>query len=156
MPESIDATPLTLSNVPLDREKMEARLHSILGRFLIAFARIELNLTLRVGNDKSFCAKLERLRSSVLEVGDNDEAVREILAWVKAADSLREIRNLVAHGRWGYLVHLQQVALVSGYPPAPQPERHFSLDELAAIVSGAESLGNALSRLPALSDSKIR
>ena len=144
------------SNVPLDLGEMEARLHSIVGRFFVAFARIDLNLTLRVGNDKSFSAKLARLRSLVLEVGDNEETVREILAWVKDADSLREIRNLVAHGRWGYLVRFQQVALVSGYPSAPQAERHFSLDELAAIVSDAESLGNALSRLPALLDSKIR
>jgi hypothetical protein len=74
MKKSVYTTPLALLNAPLYRDEMEARLHSILGRFLIAFARIELNLTLRVGNDKLFGAKLGRLRSSVLEFGANEEA----------------------------------------------------------------------------------
>ena len=64
-----------------------------------------------------------------------------------AADSMRELRNRLAHGRWGFLVHLQQVAHVSGYPPGPQDEHRFSFGELDAIVEDAASLSNELGRL---------
>jgi hypothetical protein len=64
-----------------------------------------------------------------------------------AADSIREIRNLLAHGRWGYLPQVQRVVHVSGYPPDAQVERHFSLSGLEAIVKDAELLQNELIRI---------
>jgi hypothetical protein len=139
---------LTLQNLPLDDYEIEARLHSILGRFFVAVARIELNLSLRVGGDGSFSEKLERLLDAAIEFEDSEDAFCEILAWYMAADAIRKIRNLVAHGRWGFHVQFQQVAHVSGYPPGPQEERRFSLGELDAFVQDAERLGVEVGRLP--------
>jgi hypothetical protein len=83
------------------------------------------------------------------ELESGDDAYCDILAWYMAADSMRELRNRFAHGRWGFLVYSQQVAHVSGYPPNVQKERRFSLSELAVIVRDAESLSNEVSRLAA-------
>jgi hypothetical protein len=65
-----------------------------------------------------------------------------------AADTMRNLQNRVAHGRWEFFVHLQLVAYVSGYPPGPQRERRFSLGELSAMVQDVLLLGNEVSRLP--------
>lgn len=137
----------TSPNIPLDHNELEARLHTILGHFFVSFARMELNLSLRVGGDGTFFEKLERLLHSPTEATDSDDMFCKILAWYMAADSMRELRNLLAHGRWGFLVHLQQVVHVSGYPPGRQEERRFSFDELDTIVRDVESLGNELGRL---------
>lgn len=128
----------------LNRDELEAQLHSLLGRFFVAFASVELNLSLRVGGEGTFRDKLERLLSSLLEFTGNEDAFCQILAWYMAADSMRETRNRLAHGRWGYLVHLQRVVHVAGYPPGPQDERRFSLGELHGIVRDVESLNNEL------------
>lgn len=147
MKQSNIAPPLTSPNGPLGRDELEARLHCVLGRFFVTFARMELNLSLRVGGNGSFKEKLERLFSSSREFGGSDDTFCEVAAWYMAADSMRETRNLLAHGRWGYHVLSQQVVHVSGYPPDPQPERRFSLSELDQIVGDAELLNNELMRL---------
>jgi hypothetical protein len=146
MNHSNKTRPITPPNVPLDSSEIEARLHSILGRFFVVFARVELNLSLRVGGDGSFVDKLERLLSSSGELDDED-TFWKTSAWNMAAHSMRDTRNLLAHGRWGFLVHSQQVAHVSGYPPGPQKKRRFSLPELDAIVRDADLLHLELSRL---------
>jgi hypothetical protein len=118
-----------------------------LGRFFVIFASVELNLSLRVGGDGNFHDKLERLLGSSNAFGDSEDAFCQISTWYMAADSMREIRNRLAHGRWGYRVHSQQVVHVSGYPPGAQCERYYSIDELHAIVRDAESLNNELNGL---------
>jgi hypothetical protein len=75
------------------------------------------------------------------QYGGNDVNFCEISAWYMAADSLRKLRNRFAHGRWGFHTQAQMVVHVSGYPPNPQDERHFSLAELDAIMKDVESLG---------------
>lgn len=146
MKQSNKARPPAPWKVPLDSGEIEARLHSILGGFFVAFARVELNLSLRVGGHGYFAEKLARLLSSAGELDDEDTFCKT-LAWYMAADAMRDMRNLLAHGRWGFLVHLQQVAHVSGYPPGPQLERRFSLPELDAIVRDAHMLDIELARL---------
>lgn len=146
MNHSNKTRPITPPNVPLKSSEIEARLHSILGRFFVVFARVELNLSLRVGGDGSFADKLARLLSESGEL-DDENTFCKTLAWYMAADSVREMRNLLAHGRWGFLMHSQQVAHVSGYPPDPQKERRFSLPELEAIVRDADLLHLELARL---------
>lgn len=134
------------STIPLDYFELEEKLYPILGRFFVGFARMELNLSLRVGGAGTFNTKLERLLQSASEV-NSEETFCKILAWYMAADAMREMRNRLAHGRWGYLAHLQQVAHVAGYPPDPQDERSFSFDELDVIVRDVESLSNELGRI---------
>lgn len=136
---------MTIPNVKLSRNELEDELHRLLGHFFVAFAGVELNLTLRVGDAGTFGAKLERLiNSAAVQQRDNDDEYCKILAWYMAADSIREIRNRLAHGRWGYLAHVQLVVHVSGYPPAPQEERRFSLVEIDRIVKDAEQLNEEL------------
>lgn len=137
---------MALSTIPLDCFELEEKLYPILGRFFVGFARMELNLSLRVGGNGTFNTKLERLLQSASEA-NGEEIFCKILAWYMAADAMREMRNRLAHGRWGYLAHLQQVAHVAGYPPDPQDERRFSFDELDAIVRDVQLLSNDLGRI---------
>lgn len=134
------------STIPLDYFELEEKLYPILGRFFVGFARMELNLSLRVGGDGTFNKKLERLLQ-LAEEANNEETFCKILAWYMAADAMRELRNRLAHGRWGYLTHLQQVAHVAGYPPGQQDERRFSFDELNTIVRDVELLSDELVRI---------
>jgi hypothetical protein len=126
---------LACSNVRLYYEEIQRFTHCLLGRFFIAFASVELNLSLRVGGEGKFYEKLDWFyQMAIAQHGDNDLRFCEISAWYMAADSMREIRNLFAHGRWGFLTHSQSIVHVSGFPLGPQDERTFSLAEFDAIV----------------------
>lgn len=126
-------------------DQLEIRFHQLLGRFFVTFAGIELNLSLRVGGAGSFADKLERFLDIVVpQMNNHDDEFCASVAWYLAADSIREVRNLFAHGRWGVLPAAQLIAHVSGYPPETQPERRFSLAELDALVKDAELLNKEL------------
>jgi len=125
----------------LASEEIEDETHRLLGRFFIAFARIELSLALRVGPDGTFHDKLEEfLNTAVSLIGDSTAQFSEVMVWYMAADSVRENRNRFAHGRWAFHAHTQSVIHVLGYPPAHQEERRYSLLELSAIVTETELL----------------
>lgn len=131
--------------VTLDREEIEEATHRFLGRFFVAFARLELSLALRVGPNGTFHDKLNSfLDTAIAQHGDSSHQFFEIMAWYMAADSLRETRNRFAHGRWAFHVYTQTVIHVSGYPADQQDERKYSLLELDAIVREAESLNGEL------------
>ncbi len=140
---------MSLTSLPLqlDYDELEAQSHRLLGHFFAVFANVELTLSLRVGDEGNFHQKLGRFLGSSIESIGSEESYCEILAWYMGADSMREMRNRLAHGRWGYLVHLQRVVHVSGYPPSPQDERCFSLGDLHALVQDAHSINNDLIRL---------
>lgn len=125
----------------LDYHEMQDLLHRSLGRLFVAFASIELNLSLRVGGAGKFQDKLERfVEAANVHEDENDGQYCELIAWYMAADSIREIRNRFAHGRWGFLVHEQKVTHVLGYPPGAQDERCYSMAQLDSIVLDAELL----------------
>jgi hypothetical protein len=132
---------LTSSSTQLDYYEIQDFFHRSLGHFFVAFASIELNLSLRVGGTGTFQDKLERfLDATNAQQSENDTQYCEQVAWYMAADSIREVRNRFAHGRWGVLVVSQSVVHVSGYPPAVHDERNYSLVELRSIVADAELL----------------
>lgn len=132
----------------MSHDELEEELHRLLGRFFVTFAGVELNLSLRVGCGGTFGEKLERLIDSLgVQCSPNDDDYCKILAWYMAADSMRQIRNRLAHGRWGYLPRMQLVVHVSGYPPVAQDERRFSLVELEAFVQDAELLNKELRKM---------
>ena len=127
---------------------LEGQFHQILGRFFVTFASIELNLSLRVGGAGSFGDKLDRFLGYFgAQTCNNDDEFCEIVSWYMAADSIREVRNRFAHGRWGVLQAVQLIAHVSGYPPDEQLERRFSLMELEAFVKDAELLNKELVKI---------
>lgn len=132
----------------LDHDEIEAELYRLLGHFFVAFARVELNLSLRVGAEGAFHDKLERFLDSSVKLSESDDMFCRFSAWYMAANSIRDMRNRFAHGRWGILVHSQRVAHVDGYPPGVQEERRFSLGELYAIVQDVESINDELAKLP--------
>jgi hypothetical protein len=80
-------------------------------------------------------------------MSNHDDDFCTSVAWHMAADSIREARNLFAHGRWSVLPAAQLIAHVSGYPPEAQPERRFSLTELEAFVKDAELLNKELVKI---------
>jgi hypothetical protein len=136
------------TEIPFDYEQMEEQLHLLLGRFFVTFARVELNLSLQVGGSGSFREKLERYIDDVgARFSENNEEFHKIATWYMAADSLREIRNLFAHGRWGIAQNTQQIAHVAGYPPDTQIERRFSLSELNSLVKEAELVDKHLPKI---------
>ena len=127
----------------IEPDDLEDLTHRLLGRFFVAFARVELNLSLRVGPDGSFGTKLVRFFEAA-HLGPANERFYEMVAWYMAADSAREFRNCFAHGRWGFINYTQTICHVSGYPPNPQSEMRFSLAQLDAIVSDTELLGSEI------------
>lgn len=136
------------SGVQSSHDDREEQLHRLLGRFFVAFAEVELNLSLRVGGAGTFREKLERLADAAdMQRSDSDDRYCQILTWYMAADSIREVRNRLAHGRWGYLPQAQCFVHVSGYPPGPQDERRFSLSGLDAIVEDTGLLNTDLVRI---------
>lgn len=140
---------MTSSSVQSNYEEMEDHTYRFLGRFFVIFARIELNLTLRVGDKGNFSDKLERfLVQTATQHGDNNLKFCEIFAWYMAADSVRDTRNRFAHGRWGFHTHAQRVVHVSGYPPASQFERFYSLAQLDSIIMDIELLDEELGKIP--------
>lgn len=125
----------------LTHEEIEDETHRLLGRFFIAFARIELSLALLVGADGTFHDKLEEFLNTAVSLrGDSATQFSEVMCWYMAADSVRETRNRFAHGRWAFHTHTQSVIHVNGYSPAHQEERRYSLPELRAIVTETELL----------------
>jgi hypothetical protein len=129
----------------LTSEEIEDETHRLLGRFFMAFARVELSLALRVGSDGTFHEKLEDFLNIAVSLrGDSSTQFSEVMAWYMAADSVRETRNRFAHGRWAFHSHTQSVIHVLGYPPARQEERRYSLLELRAIVTETEMLNAEL------------
>lgn len=139
---------MTWSNIQLSNQEIRDFTQRSLGRFFIAFANVELNLSLQVGGAGSFGDKLERFyEMAICQCPDSDIHFYEISAWYMAADSMRTMRNRFAHGRWGFLTQTQSVVHVAGYPPDPQNERRFSLPELDSIVEDAELLGKELGRM---------
>lgn len=129
------------SSGALTSEEIEDETHRLLGRFFIAFAKIELSLALRVGPDGAFHDKLEEfLNTAASLIGDSAAQFSEVMVWYMAADSVRETRNRFAHGRWAFHAHTQSVIHVLGYPPAHQEKRRYSLLELRSIVTETELL----------------
>jgi hypothetical protein len=132
----------------LNSQEIQDLTQRLLGRFFIAFASVELNLSLQVGGAGTFQDKLDRFyEMAIAQHADSDIHFCEISAWYMAADSMRKMRNRFAHGRWGFLTQTQSVVHVSGYPPDPQDERRFSLAEFDSIVKDAELLGEELFKM---------
>lgn len=134
-----------MNEFALNAEEIEARAQTQLGRLFIAFAAIELNLSLQVGGTGTFKEKLERyFELAIARYGELDDDFCKIAAWYMAVDAIRKLRNRFAHGRWGFEAHVQEVIHVAGYPPDVQHVRRLSLLELEAIAADAEALHRGL------------
>jgi len=102
----------------MDEEKFVDDFHKLLGRFVVAHARMDFNMGLQLRSIGFYCKvdvsdlldplkatfsqRLKKLRQLLLEYYDpaGDAAKDEFKAWYGRADQLRCLRNDYAHGRW--------------------------------------------------------
>ena len=134
-----------------------------LGRMLMAFSRLEMELGLAlvwVSDGKEIEArtakfdqanlhlKLEELRKHLDQRDRTDEVGKELSAWMKKAHALRGIRNELVHGRWGISAVEGAVLNVVGLPTSPeQRTRSYRVAELDRIVKDIHHLQKTLSSL---------
>ncbi|MGZ5183376.1 MAG: hypothetical protein ACXWC2_23095 [Ramlibacter sp.] len=148
----------------LPETELEATAAQYLGRLLFVFGRLELNLGLALVNlhpasasereaarveELRFGDKLKELEAKVLAShAANARALARWRKWFLAADTLRELRNAFAHGRWGFQHYHQQIVHVSHVPGGgDRKEVRYTLEEFAAHVAAAEELAEEFSTL---------
>lgn len=148
----------------LTAEQLKREAYCFVGAIFDLFAKLEMNLALFVARASScthfdqaiawqeevyFNEKLQVLLDAIGAHYKHDiDGYSRWAEWYMAADALRELRNRLAHCRWGYILHEQRVASVAGLPGSPnQNEIRYSLEELAAEVAEAERVCDEFSRL---------
>jgi hypothetical protein len=151
----------------LTEEELENEAHRLLGKLFAVFGGLEMNLGLfNAGlnpaipfvqeaerqDDFNFAEKLQHLLKAAHSRCEYDiDGFSRWAEWYMAADSVREVRNRLAHGRWGVIPHEQCVAHVSGLPgTSHQNERRYSLAQLEAEVQEAQRVNAEFSRLTKL------
>lgn len=144
------------------RDTLEAAAASVLGYMLLEFSRLETDLGLLLawaGNGAnleslsntveklSFRDKLLRLKGlvqSVLPLGSEARASYE--RWIDSANTFREHRNCLVHGRWGVDTHRNCVTNVMGLPTSPtQVATQYSIEQLMEAKDGLKDLRRELS-----------
>jgi UDP-2,3-diacylglucosamine pyrophosphatase LpxH len=137
--------------------ELEATAAQHLGRLLFVFGGLELHLDQTLVNVRppaeleseaarveklAFGDKLDELASRVQASHAGDaKALARWQKWFLAANTLRELRNRFAHGRWGFQHYHQQVVHVRNLPGSGnQEEVRFTLDEFAAHVASTEEV----------------
>ena len=156
----------TVTGKPRERapSEFESRAHALVGRLVMVYSRLDVNLALMVaswrGNERraetllqlentSFRSKLNKVLDTVmLEYPPEHACIAEWHHWLDDADRLRCKRNDLMHGRWGIDERGQRVVNVLGLPGSPnQREIAYTLSELADEVERAEGVSAALWRL---------
>lgn len=130
---------------------------SILGHMLFEFSRLDCDLALcLVWNDHgrqlesetatvsglAFSAKLHRLkRMSAAKYANDPKALSDYGLWLDRADTLRQKRNELVHGRWGVEAVREKVVNVVGIPTSPaQLANAYSIADLEQILDALRSL----------------
>ena len=149
---------------PVPPTDFEARAHALVGRLVMAYSRLDVNLALHVaswrGNElrketlaslenTSFKIKLDLVIPAVRqEYGDNPECIAGWQEWLQEADKLRCKRNDLIHGRWGIDERRAVVINIIGLPGLPaQTEIAYTLDELTDEVERANWVSNQFWKL---------
>ncbi|MCG6461784.1 hypothetical protein K6U44_15290 [Vibrio parahaemolyticus] len=135
-----------------------------IGLILFEFTRLDMSLGLCVVwtnegknlkelsskyNQKGFSCRLkfiEKLAHKKYARGSDE--LNKYINWIKNANDVREIRNQLVHGRYGFIPHEDCVANVVGLPTSPeQSETRYTLKQLNSIVKRIKTLSNQLSEL---------
>jgi len=144
----------------------EVSAHAIVGRLVMVYSRLDVNLALFVSRwrgqdhrDKtlaelentSFKLKLDLLMPTVRrEYGDDPSCAADWQAWIETANELRCKRNDLMHGRWGIYETAGLVTNILGLPGSPnQCEVRYTLDELSDEIERAVRVANRFSELTA-------
>lgn len=140
----------------LTTEQLEEEAARLLGKLLFIYGRLETNLACLLDgagetapDRMSFQDKLVCLLKIVdARYQDDTEGYACWAEWYMLADCLRDLRNRLAHGRWGIWEYGQRVIHVAGLPSSTeQNEMRFSLPELASRIGDASSVASEFDAL---------
>ena len=155
---------LTLAEIQRARARLEDEAALAIGRFIIEFCRLEMELGLAIAwknggealeqetehlKGEAFGVRLERFRRHIDGLpAEESEAAHSFRAWIKSAGEVRDVRNQFIHGRWGFHATSNEVSNVVGFPTADgQYEVHYKIADLNAQVQRVVDVCEQLSRL---------
>ncbi len=147
------------------RQGLEQASATVLGRMLFEYSRLDMNLGLMLvwtnqglqletmteqvskphfsfGEKLQLLAKLAREKYKA-----NAEALDAHERWLDEANVIRELRNVLVHGRWGIEATKNQVVNVVGIPTGEQKESRYTIAELKMLLQRMQDLGQRLGKL---------
>ena len=153
-----------MSKGPSALSDFETRAHALVGRLVMIYSRLDVNLALFVASwrgydqrtkaleeleNTSFRAKLDLVFPTVTrEYGEDPECNAQWQEWFELANELRCKRNDLIHGRWGIDEARALVSNVIGLPGSRgQLEVTYTLEDLANEVERAVEVSNRFSAL---------
>ena len=145
-------------------EAIEEDAAKAIGLIIFEFTRLDMNLGLCVVwsndgkdlekltskyNEKSFSCRLnfiEKLARKKYISGS--VGLNKYISWIKNANEVRELRNQLVHGRYGFIPHQGCIANVVGLPTSPEKsETRFTIQQLNSIVKHIKELSVQLNKL---------
>ena len=147
------------SNSDLERDAA-----TVLGYMLFEYSRLDMELGLFLVwadegknldertekfNEANFGKRLEILEKLARsKYSGNSVVIDEYAKWLRDAHEVRNLRNQLFHGRWGFIPQKGLVANVVGLPTLPeQSERRYSMAQLNESLQTMRQLRNRLSEL---------
>jgi hypothetical protein len=138
---------------------------TILGRMLFEYSRLDMHLGLmlvwtnggaqleamteQVSKPQfSFGEKLKLMAKLAQEKYEaNAEALDAHGRWIEEANAIRELRNVLVHGRWGIEATKNQVVNVVGLPTGEQKASRYTIAELKTLLQRMQHLVLQLAKL---------
>ena len=156
------------TGIEIERAKqgLEQASATILGRMLFEFSRLDVALGLFLvwsGDGRhldeltnkvealAFSKKLEFLEALIKAKYETTETVRSLYAqWLLDANSIRQVRNELVHGRWGVEPIKNRVVNVIGLPTSPEQSTvEYAIVDLKRVLEKIVELQQRLSVLRA-------
>lgn len=146
------------------RDALENEAALLLGHMLFEFSRFDVNLGLcLVWVDGGARIESQTKSVEVLNLKDKlDELAKHVAtkllfgskqrrayeSWIERANSVRQQRNHLVHGRWGVGAHKNKVVNVIGLPTSStQRSVEYTIEELAEVTQTLRVLQLELARL---------
>ncbi|MEZ5490273.1 MAG: hypothetical protein R3F50_08135 [Gammaproteobacteria bacterium] len=147
-----------------DYDRVEREAATAIGYILFEFTQLDMELGLylcwsdhSVGveeltkkvNDMNFNLRINLLKVKVQEKFSGAlNIVKKYDEWINDAHGIRELRNELFHGRWGFDLQRQSAANVVGLPTSPlQKSRLFTIAELLDHKDSIRQLRSRLADL---------
>jgi hypothetical protein len=147
------------------RQGLEQASATVLGRMLFEYSRLDMNLGLMLvltNDGATLEAMTEQVSKPQFSFGEklnltnklaqekfksNIVALAEYEKWIAAANAIRELRNVLVHGRWGVEATKNRVVNVVGIPTGEQKVSYYTIAELKILLQRMQDLGRQLSKL---------
>lgn len=155
---------ITAGEIWARRDTLEKKAAALLGSMLFEFSRLDVNLGLclvwldggakiesqtKAVESLNLKAKLDELAKHVAaKLPAESKRRRAYENWMERANSVRQQRNNLVHGRWGVEAHKNKVVNVIGLPTSnAQQVIEYTLEELAEVNTELRELLCELTRL---------